>query len=113
MGPPCRIDPTTHHTMSKNSYHGATSRSLRDTTSKIGNRKLNQTVSNATAVSSTGFRTEVGDQCLRYPGFREPGELVLEEQFEVRLAVVGRSLQLGEAVHPHERLQHEKKMRKR
>ena len=28
MGPTCRIDPTTHRTMSKRSYHGATSRSL-------------------------------------------------------------------------------------
>ena len=27
MGSPWRIDPTTHHTMSKRSYHGATSRS--------------------------------------------------------------------------------------
>ena len=27
MGPPWRIDPTTHRTMSKRSYHGATSRS--------------------------------------------------------------------------------------
>ena len=30
MGPPCRIDPTTHHTMSERSYHGATSRSERE-----------------------------------------------------------------------------------
>ena len=28
MGPPWRIDPTTHRTMSERSYHGATSRSL-------------------------------------------------------------------------------------
>ena len=28
MCPPRRIDPTTHRTMSKRSYHGATSRSL-------------------------------------------------------------------------------------
>ena len=28
MGPPWRIDPTTHCTMSERSYHGATSRSL-------------------------------------------------------------------------------------
>ena len=27
MGPPCRIDPTTHRTLSEPSYHGATSRS--------------------------------------------------------------------------------------
>ena len=27
MGPPGRIDPTTHRTMSEGSYHGATSRS--------------------------------------------------------------------------------------
>ena len=27
MGPPWRIDPTTHRTMSERSYHGATSRS--------------------------------------------------------------------------------------
>ena len=27
MGPPCRIDPATHRTMSERSYHGATSRS--------------------------------------------------------------------------------------
>ena len=27
MGPPWRIDPTTHHAMSERSYHGATSRS--------------------------------------------------------------------------------------
>ena len=27
LGPPWRIDPTTHHTMSERSYHGATSRS--------------------------------------------------------------------------------------
>ena len=27
MGPPLRIDPTTHRTMSERSYHGATSRS--------------------------------------------------------------------------------------
>ena len=27
MGTPCRIDPTTHRTMSERSYHGATSRS--------------------------------------------------------------------------------------
>ena len=27
MGPPCRIDLTTHRTMSERSYHGATSRS--------------------------------------------------------------------------------------
>ena len=29
MGPPWWIDPTTHRTMSKRSYHGATSRSYR------------------------------------------------------------------------------------
>ena len=29
MGPPWRIDPTTHRTMSECSYHGATSRSLK------------------------------------------------------------------------------------
>ena len=29
MGPPWRIDPTTHRTMSKRSYHGATPRSLK------------------------------------------------------------------------------------
>ena len=28
MSPPWRIDPTTHHTMSERSYHGATSRSI-------------------------------------------------------------------------------------
>ena len=28
MGPPWRIDPTTHRTMNERSYHGATSRSL-------------------------------------------------------------------------------------
>ena len=28
MGPPLRIDPMTHRTMSERSYHGATSRSL-------------------------------------------------------------------------------------
>ena len=28
MGPPWKIDPTTHRTMSERSYHGATSRSL-------------------------------------------------------------------------------------
>ena len=28
MGPPWRIDPTTHRTMSERSYHGATSRSM-------------------------------------------------------------------------------------
>ena len=29
MGPPWRIDPTTHRTMSERSYHGATSRSIK------------------------------------------------------------------------------------
>ena len=29
IGPPWRIDPTTHHTISERSYHGATSRSLK------------------------------------------------------------------------------------
>ena len=29
MGPPWRINPTTHRTMSERSYHGATSRSFR------------------------------------------------------------------------------------
>ena len=29
MGPPWRIDPTTHCTMSEHSYHGATSRSIK------------------------------------------------------------------------------------
>ena len=31
MGPPLRIDPTTHHTMSERSYHGATPRSQTET----------------------------------------------------------------------------------
>ena len=30
MGPPLRIDPTTHRTMSERSYHGAASRSHED-----------------------------------------------------------------------------------
>ena len=35
MCPPCRIDPTTHRTMSERFYHGATSRSPGCTASRI------------------------------------------------------------------------------
>ena len=43
MGPPLRIDPTTHRIMSERSYHGATSRSRKRTQSQ---RKLKATETN-------------------------------------------------------------------
>ena len=50
MGPPLRIDPTTHRTMSERSYQGATSRSLHVSKlmgySQFYNLKKNNYVSN-------------------------------------------------------------------
>ena len=40
MGPPWRIDPTTHRTMSERSYHGATSRSCTDSVICLGSVTL-------------------------------------------------------------------------
>ena len=47
MGPPRRIDPTTHHTMSERSYHGATSRSR---WKKEGNVLFNDTLGTFTVI---------------------------------------------------------------
>ena len=44
MGPPWRIDPTTHRTMSERFYHGATSRSLRKLSQFVYENEIAQTL---------------------------------------------------------------------
>ena len=59
MGPPWRINPTTHRTMSERPYHGATSRSGTRNRSMGPPRRINPTTN----------RTSTHGKCFRLPGF--------------------------------------------
>ena len=58
-GPPCRIDPTTHHTMSEHSYHRATSRSIHKEMYNVltGNIWVSEYIQNVVGYFTTHHQT--------------------------------------------------------